>query len=297
MRDDALVDLGDLGLEELLDEARIAARQDDLRAAGLAVDVLHVGDDAIARAVRLARRLLAEREDALGAAEVDDDVVALLEAPDDALDELALAVLELVEDEVALVVADALDEDLLGGLRGDAAEGRARLLQLEEVAELLVLLGGLLGVVRGARRSGSRAPRRAPPRGRASARPRSRSRARRRTRRRRRSCTGRGRPGRVVLVEARLELAVGPKTLCAALRIASSIVLTRSVLSIPLSFATCSRMLPRLVSEVGADESVAMLPSTPSREPRRPAFSLTCAGFNSRMAKKPTAKPIHPDFA
>ena len=81
---DALVDLRDLGLEELLDEARIAARQDDLRPARLAVDVLHVGDDAIARAVRLARRLLAEREDALGAAEVDDDVVALLEAPDDA---------------------------------------------------------------------------------------------------------------------------------------------------------------------------------------------------------------------
>ena len=47
-------------------------------------------------AVRLARRLLAEREDRLGAAEVDDDVVALLEAADDAGDELALAVLVLV---------------------------------------------------------------------------------------------------------------------------------------------------------------------------------------------------------
>ena len=77
---------------------------------------------AVARAVRLARRLLAERQDALRPAEVDDEVVALLEAPDDALDELALAVLELVEDEVALFVADALDEDLLGGLRGDAPE-------------------------------------------------------------------------------------------------------------------------------------------------------------------------------
>ena len=146
--DDAFVDLGDLGLEELVDEARIGAREDDLRAAGLAVDVLHVGDDAIAGTVGLARRLLAERQDALGATEVDDDVVALLEAPDDAADELALAVLVLVEDDVALGVAHALEEHLLGGLGGDAAELAARLLELEQIAELLVLLGGLLRVVR-----------------------------------------------------------------------------------------------------------------------------------------------------
>ncbi len=175
---------------------RIGARQDDLRAAGLAVDVLDVGDDAVAGAVRLARRLLAERQDALGLAEVDDDVVALLEAANDAADELALAVLVLVEDEVALGVAHALEEDLLGGLGRDAAERGARLLQLEQVAELLVLRARLLGVF-GApedleaellaelglepRRLGvveakSRAPARRPSR--------------------RRSCTGRGRPGR-----------------------------------------------------------------------------------------------------
>ena len=40
-------------------------------------------------------------------------------------------------------------------------------LTLQDVAELLVLLGGLLGVVRGARRSGSRAPRPSRRRGRA----------------------------------------------------------------------------------------------------------------------------------
>ena len=80
--------------------------------------------------------------------EVDDEVVALLEPADDALDELTLAVLELVEDEVPLLVAHALDEHLLGRLRGDAAEGLARLLHAQDVAELLVLLGGLLGVRR-----------------------------------------------------------------------------------------------------------------------------------------------------
>src|SRR5205085_11247420 len=70
---DALVDLGDLALEQLLDELAVGAREDDLRAAGLAIDVLEEGDDAIAGAIRLARCLLAEREDALGATEVDDE--------------------------------------------------------------------------------------------------------------------------------------------------------------------------------------------------------------------------------
>ena len=82
----------------------------------------------------------------LGAAEVDDDVVAALEATHDAGDELAPAVLELVEDDVALGVADALDDDLLGRLRGDAAEALALLRELEQVAELLVLLARALGV-------------------------------------------------------------------------------------------------------------------------------------------------------
>jgi hypothetical protein len=82
---DALVDLRHLGLEELLDEARIGAREDDLRAAGLAVDVLHVGRRCGRRGGSVSRGVCSrEGEDGLGAAEVDDDVVALLEAPDDA---------------------------------------------------------------------------------------------------------------------------------------------------------------------------------------------------------------------
>ena len=116
-----LVDLGDLLLEQLLEQALVRARQDDLRAARVFVDVEDVGLDAVAGAVRLARHLLAHRQHRLGAAEVDDDVAAL-EAPDDAGDELALAVLVLVEDVLALGLADALEDDLLGGLRGDAAE-------------------------------------------------------------------------------------------------------------------------------------------------------------------------------
>ncbi len=62
-------------------------------------------------------------------------------------DELALAILVLVEDEVALGVADALQQDLLRRLRGDAAEGRAAVLELQDVAVLLVLLARLLRVL------------------------------------------------------------------------------------------------------------------------------------------------------
>jgi hypothetical protein len=99
----------------------MGAGEHDLRLAGRAGDVEHVGLDPVARTVGLGRDLLAAREDRLGPVQVDDDV-ALLEAPDDAGDELALPVLELVEGELALGVADLLDDDLLRGLGRDAAE-------------------------------------------------------------------------------------------------------------------------------------------------------------------------------
>src|SRR5262249_15837821 len=61
----------------------------------------------------------------------------------DARDELALAVLVLVEDVLALRLAHALQDDLLGRLRGDAAEALPRAVELEELAVLGVLLLGL----------------------------------------------------------------------------------------------------------------------------------------------------------
>src|SRR5690606_9669334 len=142
-----LVDLRDLHLEELHEQADVGAAQDDLRAAGLAIDVLQVRDDPVAGPVALARRLLARRQDGLGAAEVDDDVGAALEPADDAGDQLALAVLELVEDELALGVADTLDDHLLRRLRGDATEPATVLLEAEQIAVLTVLLLRLLGVL------------------------------------------------------------------------------------------------------------------------------------------------------
>ena len=254
---------------------RIGAREDDLRAARLAIDVLDVGDDAVARAVRLARRLLAERQDALGAAEVDDDVVALLEAADDALDELALAVLELVEDEVALFVADALDEHLLRRLRGDAAERRcapasrlrrspnslscsARLLRVVRVpedleAELLAELR--LEALRFCASS--------------SAISRSSSDTSSTT-----VMYWKRSTWPVSSLKRASSSRFGPNALCAALRIASSMVLTSDLLSIPFSLATCSRMIPRLVSVVDAAAWIAMTFGL--------SVSRVFAGFRSR---------------
>src|SRR5262249_50039248 len=74
--------------------------------------VQHERLPAVAGAVRLARRLLAHRQHRLGAPQVDDDVAAL-EAKGDAADDLALAILVVVEDVLALRIARALDDHLL----------------------------------------------------------------------------------------------------------------------------------------------------------------------------------------
>ena len=86
---------------------------------------MHVDDDgldAVALRVALGARLLAARDDPLGLAVEVDDHVAALEALDVAVFELAELVDEFVVDLLALGLADLLIEDLLGRLRGDAAE-------------------------------------------------------------------------------------------------------------------------------------------------------------------------------
>ena len=95
--------------------------------------------DAVADADHFARDLLVAADDALGAAEVDDDV-AELDALDDAGDDLAGAVLEFLVLALALGVADLLEDDLLGGLGGDAAELDRRQRIDDEVADRGVLL-------------------------------------------------------------------------------------------------------------------------------------------------------------
>src|SRR5918993_537804 len=107
--------------EQLLHEFGVGARQENLRTAGLAADSEDQRADAVADTDHLARDLLVAADDALGAAEVDDDV-AELDPLDDAGDDFVGAVLEFFILALALGVADLLEDDLLGGLSGDAAE-------------------------------------------------------------------------------------------------------------------------------------------------------------------------------
>ena len=79
---------------------------------------------------------------ALGAAEIDDDV-AVFDALDDAVDDLADAVLVLVVLALALGVAHLLHDDLLGVLRGDAAEIDRRQRLGDEIADLGVGVAAL----------------------------------------------------------------------------------------------------------------------------------------------------------
>ena len=111
------------------------AREDDLRPFARELDVEDVGADAVTLAVALARDLLLLRQDRVGAAQVHDDVLAL-EALHDAGEQLAFPVFELVEDDAALGLADALDDVLLCRLRRDAPELLLRQLREQLVADL-----------------------------------------------------------------------------------------------------------------------------------------------------------------
>src|SRR5581483_2705235 len=120
--DEAVGDLGDLELEERLDQLRVAPREDDLRALRSGADLGDDGLDARSLLVALAVDLLGARQQRLDLSEVDEHVVAVARLLDDAGDDLADAVDVLVVHHPALLLADALQDDLLRGLRGDAAE-------------------------------------------------------------------------------------------------------------------------------------------------------------------------------
>ena len=144
--DDAVVNLGHFLREQLLHELGVGAAEEDLRAASLAAHRHDQRTDAVANADHLARDLLVAADDALGAAEVDDDVTEL-DALDDAGDDLVGAVLELFILALALGIADLLEDHLLGGLGGDSAELDRRQRIDDEVADggaLLELLRALL---------------------------------------------------------------------------------------------------------------------------------------------------------
>jgi len=121
--------------EQLDDELRRGARQDQLRAARGAVDLQQVGAHAVADPQVLLRDHLVARQHRLDAAGLDDGVAAL-DAFHRAGDEMLLALEEVVQHLFALGVTDLLQDDLLGGLGADAAEIDRLKLLLDELVEL-----------------------------------------------------------------------------------------------------------------------------------------------------------------
>ena len=96
----------------------MSARQENLRTAWLAPDVVDIGADAIAVAKHFARQHFVAAHDGFTAAEIDHDVT-VLDALDDAVDDVADAILVFVILPVAFGFADFLHDHLLCRLRGN----------------------------------------------------------------------------------------------------------------------------------------------------------------------------------
>src|SRR5215217_7253106 len=118
----AVGDLGHLELEQALDQLGVAAGDDDARPARGGGDLLDDGLDPLRVVVALAVHLLGLGQQRLDALAQLHERVARVRLLDDAGDQLADAVPVFLEHHVALGLANALQDHLLGGLRGDAAE-------------------------------------------------------------------------------------------------------------------------------------------------------------------------------
>src|SRR5205085_59912 len=82
--------------------------------------VENIGADTVAVAEHLSRQHLVATDDGFAAAQIDNDA-AIFDALDNAVDDIADAVLEFLVLAVALGLAHLLHDNLFGGLRGNAA--------------------------------------------------------------------------------------------------------------------------------------------------------------------------------
>ena len=129
-----VVDLRHFLAEQFGHELRVGARQEDLRAARFRADIVDVGADPFVAAEMFAGQEFVAPQDALGAAKIHRDI-AELDPLDQAVDDLADAILVLFILPLALRFPHTLDDDLFCRLRGDAAEIDRRQGIDEELAE------------------------------------------------------------------------------------------------------------------------------------------------------------------
>ena len=119
----------------------MGAGDEDLRAAALAGNLQHVDLDAVVDRQLLGGHLLAGLQKALGAAQLDVNLL-VLDALDDGGEYLVFLLAVFVVDHAPLGLAQMLHHHLLGGLRRDAAEVLGRHLDLHQIAQLILGLYG-----------------------------------------------------------------------------------------------------------------------------------------------------------
>jgi len=108
----------------------------DLRPLGAPLHGDDVHANTLAKAIMLARDLLAARQDRLRLAQADDDVIgARVYVADGAVDEFPFTLRELSIHGIALRLTDALSDHLLGSLGRNAAEIARLDLHVDKVAD------------------------------------------------------------------------------------------------------------------------------------------------------------------
>ena len=119
--DGAVLDFGDFLFEEAADEIGVAAGEDDADPMAGASDFHDDGADASADLEGFAGDHFAAGEEGFGLVDHDDGG-ALVEALDGAGDDFALPAEEFLEGLIGLGLADFLDDEIFGGLGGNASE-------------------------------------------------------------------------------------------------------------------------------------------------------------------------------
>ncbi len=130
----AVVDFRYFEFQQAAQQVAVVAADDDLGAAAGAAHFQHVDANLVVGAVALALHLLALGQHGFGAAQPDGDVLAA-DALYRTVDQLALAAAEVLEQVLALGLAHALEQDLLGRLGGDAAEALGGAVDHDHVAQ------------------------------------------------------------------------------------------------------------------------------------------------------------------
>ena len=135
--DAAIFDFGDFLTEEMLDKLFVATTEDELGTTLVALDTFDEDFEAGADGVIFTFDLLRFGHNAVGFADVDADEFGF-DAGNHAGHDGVDFVFEHLQDDVALGFAEALDDDLFGGLAGDATEAGDFVFFLDDVAEFFL---------------------------------------------------------------------------------------------------------------------------------------------------------------